>query len=137
MRDIFKDGVLRIFAGTAPATADAAITGNLLVQLTLSSAAFVAGAFDNGLEFSAATAGVIGILAGETWSGVNVGTGTQVATHFRFCGNASDSNGVSTSLPRIQGTVGTSGTDITTANTSLVETETTTCSAFTLTLAPT
>ena len=135
IRDIFKDGVLRIFAGTAPSTADAATTGTLLCQLTLSSGAFVAGAFDNGLEFSAATAGVIGILSGETWSGLNLATG--VATHFRLVGNAADNNGSSTSLQRIQGTVGTSGTDITTANTTLTVDETTTCSTFTLTYAPT
>lgn len=135
MRDIFKDGVLRIFSGTAPATADAAITGTTLCQLTLSSGAFTPGEFANGLEFSAATAGVIGILDGETWSGTNLATGT--ATHFRFVGNAADTNGSSTTLPRIQGTVGTSGTDMTTANTTLTVSETTTCSSFNLTLAPT
>lgn len=136
LRDIFKDGILRIYAGTVPATADAAGTSaTLLCELTASSGAWSAGAFTNGLEFSAATAGVIGILSGETWSGVNAASGT--ATFFRFFGNATDANGATTTLPRIQGTIGTSGTDMTTANTSLTASETTTCSAFTLTLSPT
>ena len=45
LKDIFKDGVLRIFSGTAPSTCDAAITGTLLVEITVASGVFVAGAY--------------------------------------------------------------------------------------------
>lgn len=134
VRDIFQDGVLRIYSGSAPATADAAITGTKLVEITLSSGAWVAGAFANGLEFGAAAAGVIAKASGETWSGVGLADGT--ATHYRFVGNASDADGVSTTLPRIQGTISTSGADLNMTSTAIVTSETTTISTFTYTLSP-
>jgi hypothetical protein len=135
LRDIFKDGVLRFFSGTAPATADAAITGTLLCQFTLSSGAFVAGAFDNGLELGDATAGVVNKASGEVWSGVALADGS--ATHYRLVGNASDSNGSSTSLPRIQGTIAQSGGDINMpSGTTMTTGETTTIDSFSYTMSP-
>lgn len=128
-------GVLRVFSGTMPATANAAITGTLLVQLTISAGTFVAGAFGNGLTFGAAAAGVIGMAAGEVWSGVSVAAG--VATHYRFVGNAADSNALSTTLPRIQGTVSTSGADANMPSTTITLGQTVSASAWDYTLAPT
>lgn len=135
VRDIFHKGVLRVFSGTTPATADAAITGSLLAQLTISSGVFVAGAFDNGLTFGAATAGVIGITAGEVWSGTAVAGG--VATHYRFVANAADSNVLSTSLSRIQGTINTSGADANMPSTTIVSGQPVSATQWNYTLSPT
>lgn len=84
-------GYLRIYSGTKPANADAAITGTLLAELTFGATAF-AGA-SNGV----ATANAIGADTAAD------ATGT--ATHFR----AWKSNGTS---PVFDGTVGTSGADL-------------------------
>jgi hypothetical protein len=135
VRDVFQDGVIRFFSGTAPATADAAITGTLLVQFTLSSGAFVAGAFDNGLSFGDPSAGVIAKTSGEVWSGVAVASGS--ATHYRLVANATDANGLSTSLPRVQGTIAQSGGDINMpSGTTITISETTTIDSFSYTMSP-
>jgi hypothetical protein len=52
LKDIMKDGKLLFFTGTVPASADTGQgTSTLLLTITQDSGAFVAGAFDNGLEF--------------------------------------------------------------------------------------
>lgn len=107
MKDIFKDGVLKIYSGTQPASADAAATGTLLCTLTSSSGAFTPGSPTNGLRLGTSTSGVLGKLSGQVWSGVNSATG--VAGWFRLYANAVDSGALSTTLPRIDGSVGTSG----------------------------
>lgn len=90
---------LRIYDGTAPATADTALSGNtLLAQLTMSDPAF--GSASNGV----ATASAI------TQDSSADATGT--ATFFRIL----DSNGTVV----LQGTVGTSGCDLNLNTTSIV-----------------
>jgi hypothetical protein len=118
LRDVFANGVLRIYGGTIAATADSAITGTLICTLTLASGAFTPGSFANGLLFGAATAGVIGMLAGQVWSGTASGAG-GIATHYRFVGNASDNDGATSTLPRIQGSIATSGADATMVSTTI------------------
>lgn len=91
-------GTLRIYSGTAPANADAALSGNtLLAQLTLSDPAF--GAASNGV----ATANAI------TQDSSADATGT--ATFFRVL----DSDGTVI----FQGEVGTSGSDLNLVTTSI------------------
>jgi len=133
LRDLFKDGVLRVYTGTVPATADAAITGTKVLEITLNSNAFVAGAFDYGLEFGDAAAGVIAKVVAEVWSGVGLAPG-GTATHYRLVGNASDTDALSTVLPRIQGTVGTSGADLNMSSVTVVTGATTTIDTFSYTL---
>jgi len=135
LKDLFKDGVIRIYSGTIPATADAAITGTLLAEISVGSLAFTPGSFDNGLEFGDAVLGVIAKATGETWSGVASATGT--ATHYRFVGNATDAGALSTVLPRIQGTVGVGTSyDLNISSTSITAAETVTISSFSYTLSP-
>lgn len=133
LKDIMKDGVINIYSGAQPATADAAATGTLLMQITVSSGAFVAGAFGNGLEFeNDPLDGVIEKASGETWSAVAIATG--VAGYFRFIGNATDAGALSTTLPRIDGSIGTSGADMNLGTTSIVLGRTYTIDSFILTL---
>jgi hypothetical protein len=87
LRDIFKRGVLQIYSGTQPASADFACTGTLLLTITNASGAFTAGAVANGLEFGVAASGAIS-KSSQAWSGVGLATGT--AGWFRLRGNAAD-----------------------------------------------
>lgn len=133
LKDILKDGVIKVYSGSQPASPDDAVAGTLLITFTVSSGAFVAGAFGNGLEFeNDPLEGVIEKASGEVWSGVAVATGT--AGWFRFVGNATDAGGASTTLPRIDGSVGTSGSDLNFGSTAIVLGRTYTIDSFILTL---
>ena len=97
-------GRINIYAGAAPATADDAVGGaTLLCAITLNSTG-------TGILFD--TAAVNGVLAkkpSETWSGSIVATGT--ATWYRHVA-AADNGTLSTTAPRIQGTIALIGADL-------------------------
>lgn len=97
-------GRINIYAGAAPATADDAVGGaTLLCAITLNSTG-------TGILFD--TAAVNGVLAknpSETWSGSIVATGT--ATWYRHVAAADDGT-LSTTAPRIQGTIALIGADL-------------------------
>jgi len=132
LKDVLKDGVLRIYSGTQPDSPDDAVSGTLLLEISESAGAFVAGAFDNGLEFGDSASGAISKSASETWQDTGIAAGT--AGWFRFVGNASDSGAASTTLPRIDGSVGTSGADLNMSSTTITVGATYTIDTFTLTL---
>lgn len=97
-------GRINIYAGAAPATADDAVGGaTLLCAITLNSTG-------TGILFD--TAAVNGVLAkkpSETWSGSIVATGT--AAWYRHVAAADDGT-LSTTAPRLQGTVALIGADL-------------------------
>lgn len=132
LKDVFKDGVLRIYSGGQPSGPDAAVAGTLLLEISEGAGAFVAGAFDNGLEFGDAASGAISKATGETWQDLGLAAGT--AGYFRFVANATDAGGASTSLPRIDGSIGTSGADLNMSSTSITVGATYTIDSFTMTL---
>ena len=106
LKGIFKDGVMRIYDGIQPATADLVETGSLVATITKDSGVFTAGAVANGLEFQDAAGGVMSKLSTETWSGL--GLGTYTAGWFRFYTNALGTGASGTAI-RFDGSVGTSG----------------------------
>lgn len=108
----FANGVIDIYSGTQPASADAAITGTLLGRVTLNSGAFTAGTATNGLTFAAASGGSVSKSGVWGFNGVDNGT----AGWFRLKGNALDSNALSTVLPRVDGSIATSGADMNLSN---------------------
>lgn len=118
LRDIFRNGVLRVYSGSQPATADAAATGTLLLEFTESGGVFVHGAAANGLNWDDAVLGVINKAAAETWKATGIADGT--AGWFRFCANPADTGLLSTSLARVDGSVGTSGADMLVVSTAIV-----------------
>ena len=122
-----EHGVARLYTGSQPANADAAATGTLLIQFTVGSGAFTAGVATNGLDFDVAD-GVITKSSSEVWSGVGLADGT--AGYIRFCGNATDAGGVSTTLPRIDCRVSTSGAECNLSNLNIVTGATTTIDSF-------
>ena len=135
LRDIYKRGVLRIYTGTQPTTADLAATGTLLLTITLASGAFTGGAVTNGLEFGAASSGSISKASTQTWSGLAAATGT--AGWFRLYGNAADeasTPAISTTLPRLDGSIAISGAQLNMSSTTITSGATTTIDTFTVTL---
>lgn len=133
LKDTMRNGRLVLYTGSQPATADDAVTSPL-VTITESSGDFTAGEEDNGLEFGDADDGELSKASGETWSGEATATGT--AGWFRFYGNATDAGAEDTAgtLPRIDGSVGTSGADLNMSSTSITSGATYTIDSFKLTL---
>ena len=111
----FANGVIEIYSGAQPATADSAVTGTLLGTVTLNSGAFTPGTATNGLTFAAASGG--SVSKSGVWSFNGVATGT--AGWFRLKGNAVDAGGASTTLPRLDGSIATSGGDMNISNLSI------------------
>jgi len=134
LKDTMKDGKLMIFTGSVPSDPDAGQgTSTLLITITQSAGAWVAGAFGNGLEFeNDPLAGIIEKMSTETWQGVAVASG--VAGWFMFVANPTDALGSSTLLPRIVGSVGLSTADLVVPSTSIVSGRTYTVDEFTFTL---
>ena len=130
-QELMKDGVIRIYSGSQPASADSAETGTLLLTITLNSGAFTPGSPTNGLEFGPVISGVVSKLASEVWSGLGVANGT--AGWFRFYSNEMDTGADSTAV-RFDGSVGTSGANLNMSSTSVVENATTTVDSFSITL---
>lgn len=130
--DIFRNHVIRVYSGAAPATADLAETGTLLVTLTEASGAFTAGFATNALHFleSGISAGVLGKNT-DVHSGVGASTGT--AGYYRMYDNLYVTGASSTSR-RCQGTVGTSGTQFILSSTTITASATTTLDTHNITL---
>lgn len=127
LRDIFALGFLDIYSGAEPATADAALGAAVLLCRVSSSGSGL------GLNFNLATssAGVLAKLGTETWAGSNVAGG--VAAFYRFV-QSTDSGVLSTTQPRLQGTIATSAAELVLPNTTLVFGALLTIDSFTLTL---
>ena len=111
----FANGIIEIYSGAQPATADSAVTGTLLGTVTLNSGAFTPGVSTNGLTFAAASGGAVSKSGVWSFDGVAVGT----AGWFRLKGNAADAGGISTVLPRLDGSIAVSGADMNLSNISI------------------
>lgn len=120
MKDIMKDGVLNVYTGSQPAGPDSAVgTATLLGQITVSGGAFVAGAFTNGLILGTATAGIVDKDTGQTWQLTGIAAGS--AGWARFVGNAADDGLASTTLPRIDCSIGQTSGDMRMAGGTTIE----------------
>ena len=75
-------------------------------------------AITNGLYLALAASGAITKHASQTWSGTAIADGT--AGWFRFYGAAADAGSISTTLPRLDGRIATSGAELNLSNTSIV-----------------
>ena len=132
LKDIMRDGALWIYSGSQPSDADQAMTGTALVKITVASGAFSHAAYANGLEFDDYGGGYIEKCSEETWSGVGLAAGT--AGYFVLVANPTDALAASTTLPRIMGSIGTSGADLNLATTTITVGNTLTIDTFKLTL---
>ena len=101
----FDLGRIEIYAGTVPGTADEAIPGGATLLCTITNNSTATGTTMDTVAY----AGSVSKAPAEVWSGVNVATGT--ATFYRHVG-ATDDGTLSTTQPRLQGTVGTVGAEL-------------------------
>lgn len=109
---IMVDAKLRIYSGTVPLTADAALSGaTLLCEISDD---------DTGtaLSFEAtAVDGALSKLSSQIWSGTNIASGT--ASFYRLVDDLDDGTS-STTAPRVQGSIGVAGADMNISNPTLV-----------------
>ena len=125
---IFNGGVIHIYSGTRPTSADNTATGTLLGTVTLNGGAFVAGTLTNGLRFDTAVDGSIDKPATAVWQMTGLAAGS--ATWYRLVGNATDTGASSTTLPRIDGSIAAFGGDITLSDTAMTVGKVVTASQF-------
>lgn len=118
IRAALANGVIRIYSGAQPASANNAVQGTLLMEITVDGGAFNHGSPANGLNFDAAVSALLAKAAAETWRGTGLADG--LAGWFRFSGNALDDGSASTTLPRIDGTVAKTGGDLAVSNPNIV-----------------
>jgi hypothetical protein len=105
-------GKLYLYSGTPPVDADAALGAATLLS-TISNAS---GA--TGLTFSTpAVAGVLSKTPGEVWSGVNAANGTATFFRWKMTG---DTDALSTTALRLQGSIATVGGDLNLTSAALV-----------------
>lgn len=116
-QDIFDYGVIYVYTGVQPSAADNAVQGTLLGKITQDGNSFSFGSQTNGLQFDAPDGGVIAKLPSQVWQMVGEAAGT--AGWGRLMGNALDDLGSSTSLPRIDFSIGGSSADLVLNNTSI------------------
>jgi hypothetical protein len=130
LKGALNNGIIEIYSGAQPASADAAPTGTLLVRVTKDSGAFTPGSATNGLVYTAA-AGVLSKSA-DNWSYVGIASG--VAGYARFKGNAADAGSVSTTAIRVDMAIGSAGVEFRMSNLNIEVGSPGTVSAFSLTM---
>lgn len=129
--DLFQNCTIDIFTGSQPASADDGETGTKLLTVTLNKGAFVVGEDTNGLNFGEVSAGVLSKEPSETWSGEGLVDG--IAGWFRIYDNNKISGASSTAI-RMDGSIGTSGSQLNMSSTSVVTGGTTTVDSVSLTM---
>ncbi|MBF5006845.1 hypothetical protein [Diaphorobacter caeni] len=102
-------GVLEIYSGPQPVSADSAVTGTKLGVATLDAGAWVAGAPANGLEFDAPAGGGVAKPSAAVWKFIGLAVGQ--AGWVRFIGNAPDDGSASATLPRLDMAAAAGGGD--------------------------
>jgi hypothetical protein len=122
-KDVFRNGVIRVYSGSVPADADAAEgAGVLLLEISKDSVAVTPGTATNGLNFDAIVDGVLSKNA-DTWSDAGIATGT--AAWWRMYDNGVIT-GASTTAKRCDGLVSTTSVAMILSSTSIVASATTT-----------
>lgn len=124
-RSALANGKIRILSGAEPATADAAETGTLLCVIDKDGA---------GAGFtldSVAVDGIVAKVVSDVLQGTNLATGT--AGYYRHVGSA-DTAALSTTEPRIQGRISTSGAEANLSSVALVSGVTQTADEYSINL---
>lgn len=103
LKSALDGGLIKIYSGAEPATADEAVTGTLLCTISNNSTG-------TGINFeTAAASGVLTKETTEVWSGVNAASGT--AGYFRHVASGDDGTS-STTQKRMQGSIAVAGADL-------------------------
>lgn len=103
---------LRIYSGTPPATADAAITGSVIAVVVGPASAYL------GFDGTSVAGGVLP-KESATWADASPAGGT--ASHYRLVWHTDDDSddSVNVQYPRVQGTVGVGGADLNVGSTTI------------------
>jgi len=113
LKTSLDDGYIKVYSGTIPADADAALGAAVLLN-TYSDNGAAAGA-GNGLDLdTSAASGAISKAPAQVWKGTAVATAT--ASFWRYVQLADDGS-ASATQQRIQGTIGGAGADLFVAST--------------------
>lgn len=111
--EIMNNGVLDIYTGAQPSSADAVETGTKLCRISSTSGT----AAEDGLKFGTTGSGVL-TIGTPAWTGVVLVDG--VAGWFRFYGSGGVAGTSSTAI-RFDGAVGISGSDLDLTHTNLTK----------------
>ena len=126
LRSLLNGGLIRIYAGQVPASADLALGGAVLLN------EISVGGNGGALTFEAtAPLGILKKSVAENWTGNNLSGG--MPTFFRFV-KPGDSGDASVSAVRLQGTAGQLGSDMFISSLPLVEGAPQAFSVFELTI---
>lgn len=98
-------GVILVYSGPQPVSADAKATGTLLGRISLDGADWNAGEPAGGLVLDAAAGGGVAKPSNAVWRFVAVAAGN--IGWFRHVGNAPDNGEISMLLPRLDGSAST------------------------------
>ena len=128
--EIFANGVIEIRSGSQPTNADSAATGTLLGTVTIAHGAFTPGTATNGLTWATPASGAVS-KSTDLWQFVGLTTGN--AGWFRLKGNALDTGALSTTLPRLDGSIGSTGADMNLSTLAISDNAVTTIDSFTVT----
>lgn len=109
--ELFNNGVIDIYTGAQPSSADAVETGTKLARISSTSGT----AAEDGLKFGTTGSGVL-TIGTPAWTGLVLVNG--VAGWFRFYGSGGVA-GTSNTAIRFDGAVGVSGSDLDLTHTSL------------------
>jgi len=112
LKEILDGGVIDIYSGSQPSSADYTETGTKLLRISSTCGTGIS----DGLRFGTSAAGVLPLTT-PAWEGTVIADG--VAGWFRFYGTGGTS-GSSSSQIRLDGAVGISGSDMDISHTNLV-----------------
>lgn len=127
MKGALSGGTIRIYSGPQPISADAPATGTLLGIVTVDGAG-------GGLHFDTSTDGTLSKAAAEDWKFKGIAAGT--AGWFRFTADGGFPDINSSVEARIDGTIATSGGDVSITNVAITVGSPNTVDVFTFTLPP-
>ncbi len=116
-RTIFENGVIYVYSGVQPTSADNAVQGTKLGEITQDGGDFTFGSATNGLLFDAPSNGEIVKDPSQVWQMVAEADGT--VGWGRLMGNAIDNLAGSQTLPRVDFSIGGSSADLSLNNTSV------------------
>lgn len=109
LTEVFQNGILALYSGSQPVSAEAAENGTLRCLITNNGGTFIPGEPGNGLNFGPPVNGEIEKAAGERWIG-NVISGGTIGW-FRFYAN-DYVIGESMTAKRFDGAVSTQSTSV-------------------------
>ena len=132
LKGLLDNGVIYVYSGAQPPSADASPPGTLLGKITKDGAAYTEGTVTNGLTMAAPVGRVLS-KSTDVWKFVGSAVGTM--GWFRFQALAIDDDSISDTLVRIDGSIGITSGDMRVTSVASTATATATIDSFNITAA--